>query len=78
MSPRETVKRSFNDLVAQVVDGGKKRKVTRSLEPEKEVAKGVLFMVKIGCMRCDNRIGRVEVAVRKAGVKLYEGTKWLV
>ena len=46
--PRETVKRSLDDLIAQVVDGGKKRKVGGTFDPEKRMGKEVPFMVKIG------------------------------
>ena len=49
--PRETSKRSLEDLVAQVVDGGKKRKVGGSFDPEKEVGKSIPRMIKIGGVR---------------------------
>ena len=62
-----------------MVDGGKKRKVTRSFEPEKEEKeRRVPFMVKTGGVRWDNEIGGVEVSLREVEVKFCEGMKWLV
>ena len=54
--PRETSKRSLEDLVAQVVDGGRKRRVGGSLDPEKEVGKSILRMVKVGGVRWEEGI----------------------
>jgi len=71
--PRETSKRSLEDLVAQVVDGGKKRKVGGSFDPEREVGKGIPRMVKVGGMRWNEGIGGVEAALREAGVGFCEG-----
>ena len=76
--PRETSKRSLEDLVAQVVDGGKKRKVGGSFDPEKGVGKGIPRMVKVGGVRWSEGIGGVEAALREAGVGFCEGTRWLV
>ena len=49
--PRETAKRGLDDLVAQAVDGGKKRRVGGSFDPEKETGKVVPYMVKVGGVR---------------------------
>ena len=76
--PRVTSKRSLEDLVVQVVDGGKKRKVGGSVDPEKEVGKSIPRMVKIGGVRWNAGIGGVEAALRKAGVGFCEGIRWLV
>ena len=76
--PREISKRSLEDLVAQVVDGGRKRRVGGSLDPEKEVGKSILRMVKVGGVRWEEGISRVEAALREAGVGSCEGTRWLV
>ena len=76
--PRGTVKRSLEDLVGQVVDGGKKRRVGGSFDPEKEVDRSIPFMVKIGGVRWEEGIGGVEAALREAGVEFCEGTRWLV
>ena len=71
----EIVKRSLDDLVAQVGDCGKKSKVGGSFEPEKEVERSIPFMVKIGGMWWEDGIGGVEVALREMGVEFCEGTK---
>jgi len=76
--PRETSKRSLEDLVAQVVDGGKKRKVGGSFDPEKEVGKSIPRMIKVGGGRWDDGIGGVEAALREEGVEFCVGTRWLV
>ena len=76
--PRETSKRSLDDMVAQVVDGGKKRKVGGSFDPEKEVGKSIPRMIKIGGVRWNEGIGGVEAALREAGVGFCEGMRWLV
>ena len=76
--PRETSKRSLGDMVAQVVEGGKKRKVGGLFDPEKEVGKGIPRMVKIGGVRWDEGIGGVEAALREAGISFCDGTRWLV
>ena len=46
--PWETVRRSLEDLVGQVVDGGRKRRVGGLFDPEKEEDRSIPFMVKIG------------------------------
>ena len=61
-----------------MVDGGKKRKVGGSFDPEKEEERSIPFMVKIGGVRWVDGIGGVEVALREMGVEFCEGTKWLV
>ena len=76
--PRETAKRGLDDLVAQVVDGGKKRKVGGSFDPEKEEEKSLPYMVKVGGVRWEDGIGGVEAALLEAGVEFCEGTRWLV
>jgi len=76
--PRETSKRSLEDLVAQVVDGGKKRKVGGSFDPEKEVGKSIPSMIKIGGVRWDRGIGGVGAALCEAGIGFCDGTRWLV
>ena len=76
--PRETSKRSLDDLVTQVVDGGKKRKVGGLFDPEKEVGKSIPRMIKVGGVRWNEGIGGVEAALREAGVGSCEGTRWLV
>ena len=66
---------SLDDLVAKVVDGGKKRKVEGSYNPEKEVGKGIPKMVKVGGVRWDEGIGGVEAALPEVGVGFCEGTR---
>ena len=73
--PRETVKRSLDDLVAQVVDGGKKRKVGGTFNPEKRMGKEVPFMVKIGGERWEDGIGGVEAALQEVEEEFCEGTR---
>ena len=75
---RETAKRGLDDLVAQVVDGSKKRKVGGSFDPEKEEEKSLPYMVKVGGVRWEDGIGGVEAALQEAGVEFCEGTRWLV
>jgi len=65
-------------LVAQVVDGGKERKVGGSFDPEKEVGKSVPRMVKVGGVRWEEGIGGVENALREAGVGFCDGVTILV
>jgi len=76
--PRETSKRNLEEMVAQVVNGGKKRKVGGSFDPEKEVGRGMPRMVKVGGVRWEEGIGGVENALREAGVGFCDGTRWLV
>ena len=61
-----------------MVDGGKKRRVGGSFDPEKEEDGGIPFMVKIGGVRWEEGIGGVEAALHEAGVEFCEGTRWLV
>jgi len=60
------------------VDGGKKRKVGGSFDPEKEEGKSIPRMVKVGGVRWEEGIGGVEAALREAGIGFCEGTRWLV
>jgi len=76
--PRETSKRSLGDLVEQVVDGGKKRKVGGSFDPAKEVGKSIPRMVKVGGVRWEEVIGGVEAALCEVGVGFCEGRRRLV
>jgi len=76
--PREASKRSLNEMVAQVVEGGKRRRVGGLFDPEKEVGKDIPRMVKIGGVRWEEGIGGVEVALREAGMGFCDGTRWLV
>ena len=76
--PRGASKRSLGEMVAQVVDGGKRRRVGELFDPEKEVGKDIPRMVKIGGVRWEEGIGGVEVALREAGVGFCDGMRWLV
>ena len=76
--PRETVTRCLDAQVAQVVDSGKERKVVGLFDQEIKEEGGVPFMAKIRVVRWAHGIGRVEIALREAGVEFYEGTRWLV
>ncbi|KAG0640102.1 hypothetical protein HOY80DRAFT_1043079 [Tuber brumale] len=81
-SPREASKKrmsgSLEEMVAQVVDGGKRRRVGGAFDPENFEGNRVPFMVKIGGVWWEEGIGGVEVALREAGVGFCEGTRWLV
>ncbi|KAG0641775.1 hypothetical protein HOY80DRAFT_1111227 [Tuber brumale] len=81
-SPRGTSKKrmsgSLEEMVAQVVDGGKKRRVGGAFDPEFTEGNRVPFMVKIRGVWWEEGIGGVEVALREAGVEFCDGMRWLV
>ncbi|KAG0639833.1 hypothetical protein HOY80DRAFT_1072020 [Tuber brumale] len=81
-SPREASKKhmsgSLEEMVAQVADGGKRRRVGGAFDPENFEGNRVPFMVKIGGVRWEEGIGGVEVALCEAGVGFCDGTRWLV
>jgi len=68
----------LDDLVAQVVDGGKKRRVGGRFDPEKKGILRLPAMVKIGGVVWEDGIGGVSAALEEAGVEECDGTRWLV
>ncbi|KAG0633039.1 hypothetical protein HOY80DRAFT_1065178 [Tuber brumale] len=78
-SPRGTSKKrmsgNLEEMVTQVVDGGKNGRMGSTFDPEIAWENRVLLMVKIGGVRWEEEIGGVEVALRKAGVELCDRTR---
>ncbi|KAG0641434.1 hypothetical protein HOY80DRAFT_1039266 [Tuber brumale] len=81
-SPRGTSKKgtsgSLEEMVAQVVDGSKKRSVGRAFDPEFSEGNRMPFIVKTGGVGWGEGIGGGEVALREAGVGFCDGMRWLV
>jgi len=67
----------LGDFVAQAV-GEKRRKVGGPADPEKMRWDGMPLMVKIGGVGWEEGIGRVEVALREAGIVFCDRTRLLV
>jgi len=69
---------SLEGMVAQVMEGGKKRRLGGAIDPEKKRDLRIPVMVKLGCVRWEEGIGMVLVGLEEAGVEECEGTRWLV
>jgi len=68
----------LDDMVAQVGDGGKRRRLGNARDPEKEGTMRLPAMIKVGGMQWEDGIGGVERALEEAGIVICEGMRWLV
>lgn len=64
--------------MAQVVDGGKRRRVGILSDPEKKVEEKMPLMLNVGSVRWREGIGGMEAALCEAEVGFCDGTRWLV
>jgi len=71
---------SLGGMMAQEVEGGKRRKVEVGgpVGPEKRRELRLPAAVKVGGVRWETGIGGVQAGLMEAGVEFREGTKWLV
>ena len=71
---------SLEGMLAQVVEGGKRRKmeVGGPIDPEKRRNLRLPVAVKMGGIRWESGIGGVQAGLMEARVEFCEGAKWLV
>ena len=71
---------SLGGMMAQEVEGGKRRKVEVGgpRDPEKRRDLRLPAAVKVGGMRWETGIGGVQAGLMEAGVEFCEGARWLV
>ena len=68
----------LDDMVAQVVDGGKRRRLGNARHPGKSGTLRLPVMIKVGGMRWEDGIGVVERELEEAEIVICEGMGWLV